>query len=200
MKPFQRVMVDDLEQAVRHNRPLLQVVIGPRQVGKTTAVQQLLERLQRPSHVASADTALPPGPEWIESHWSVATSLPTGAETPAILVLDEIQKVRGWRVWPAASCFTDVLIGVGRNAARLSDGTSTAGCFLGDTRERLPLPMMKRCGSDMSRTVWWNPRLRGTFSNFGGTWATPWKQSEAYPVELRLDSCVVSLVVCGSAP
>jgi hypothetical protein len=107
MKAFQRVMVDDLEQAVRHNRPLLQVVIGPRQVGKTTAVQQLLERLDRLNHVASADTALPPGPEWIESHWSVATSLPTGAETPAILVLDEIQKVRGWsevakRLWDEA--------------------------------------------------------------------------------------------------
>ena len=39
MKPFQRAMVDDLEQAVRHDRPLLQVVIGPRQVGKTTAVR-----------------------------------------------------------------------------------------------------------------------------------------------------------------
>jgi len=99
--------VDDLEQAVRRDRPLLQVVIGPRQVGKTTAVQQLLERLERPSHVAAADTALPPGSEWIESHWSVATSLPAGAEAPAILVLDEIQKVRGWsevvkRLWDEA--------------------------------------------------------------------------------------------------
>ena len=107
MKPFQRAMVDDLEQAVRHDRPLLQAVIGPRQVGKTTAVQQLLERLERPSHVASADTALPPGPEWIESHWSVATSLRTGTKTPVILVLDEIQKVRGWsevvkRLWDEA--------------------------------------------------------------------------------------------------
>jgi len=107
MKPFQRAIVDDLEQAVRHDRPLLQVVIGPRQVGKTTAVQQLLERLERPSHVAAADTALPPGPEWIESHWSVATSLPAGTEAPAILVLDEIQKVRGWsevvkRLWDEA--------------------------------------------------------------------------------------------------
>jgi predicted AAA+ superfamily ATPase len=100
-------MVDDLEQAVRHDHPLLQVVIGPRQVGKTTAVQQLLERLDRPSHVASADTALPPGPEWIESHWSLATTLPAVAAAPTMLVLDEIQKVRGWsevvkRLWDEA--------------------------------------------------------------------------------------------------
>lgn len=104
MKPFQRVMVDDLEQAVRRDRRLLQVVIGPRQVGKTTAAQQLLERLKYPSRIAAADTALPPGPEWIESHWSLGTSLPAGADAPAILVLDEIQKVRGWsevvkRLW-----------------------------------------------------------------------------------------------------
>ena len=104
MKPFQRTLVDDLEKAVRRDQQLLQVVIGPRQVGKTTAVQQLLERLKQPSHVAAADTALPPGPEWIESHWSTAMSLPAEAEAPAILVLDEIQKVRGWsevvkRLW-----------------------------------------------------------------------------------------------------
>jgi len=104
MKPFQRAIVGDLEQAVWRDRQLLQVVIGPRQVGKTTAVQQLLERLKNHSHVAAADTALPPGPEWIESHWSMAASLPMKPEIPAILVLDEIQKVRGWsetvkRLW-----------------------------------------------------------------------------------------------------
>jgi hypothetical protein len=86
---------------------LLQVVIGPRQVGKTTAVQQLLDRLKRPQHVASADTALPPGAEWIESHWNAAALLPAKAGAPAILVLDEIQKVRGWsevvkRLWDEA--------------------------------------------------------------------------------------------------
>jgi hypothetical protein len=86
---------------------LLQVVVGPRQVGKTTAVLQLLERLKLPSHVAAADTALPPGPEWIESQWSVARSLPARADAPATLVLDEIQKVHGWsdvvkRLWDEA--------------------------------------------------------------------------------------------------
>jgi len=104
MKPFQRALVNDLEIAIRHPRRLIQVVIGPRQVGKTTAVQQLLERLKQPSHVAAADSALPPGPEWIESHWSMAASLPATSEAPTILVLDEIQKVQGWsevvkRLW-----------------------------------------------------------------------------------------------------
>jgi predicted AAA+ superfamily ATPase len=104
MKTFQRAIVNDLEKAIQHPRQLIQAVIGPRQVGKTTAVQQLLERFEQPRHVAAADTALPPGPEWIESHWSLATALPASVQAPAILVLDEIQKVQGWsevvkRLW-----------------------------------------------------------------------------------------------------
>ena len=107
MYTFERALVDDLEQAIGHDRQLLQVVVGPRQVGKTTAVLQLLERLNQPSHVAAADTALPPGPEWIESQWSLARSLPARPDAPATLVLDEIQKVRGWsdvvkRLWDEA--------------------------------------------------------------------------------------------------
>ena len=105
MKHFERSIVDDLERAIAHPRRLLQVVVGPRQVGKTTAVQQLLKRLtHNRSHIAAADSALPPGPEWIEAHWQLATALPSSADAPAILVLDEIQKVSGWsevvkRLW-----------------------------------------------------------------------------------------------------
>jgi len=104
MKTFYRAIVGDLEKAVRRDAQLLQVVIGPRQVGKTTAVRQLLQRLDWSSHVASADSALPPGPEWIESNWHMATMLPATVKAPAILVFDEIQKVRGWsevvkRMW-----------------------------------------------------------------------------------------------------
>ncbi len=95
-KLFQRGIVNDLEAAMRHPRQLIQVIVGPRQVGKTTAVSQLLQRMGWPSHIAAADTALPPGPEWIETHWSMAATLPATTEVPAILVLDEIQKVRGW--------------------------------------------------------------------------------------------------------
>jgi uncharacterized protein len=103
-KLFQRSIVNDLDAALRHPRQLIQVIVGPRQVGKTTAVSQLLQRMGWPSHIAAADTALPPGPEWIETHWSMATALPATTEAPAILVLDEIQKVRGWsevvkRLW-----------------------------------------------------------------------------------------------------
>jgi uncharacterized protein len=45
--------------------PLLQVLVGPRQVGKTTAASQVEKRLGWPSVVASADAVLPHPPEWI---------------------------------------------------------------------------------------------------------------------------------------
>jgi predicted AAA+ superfamily ATPase len=77
------------------------VLVGPRQVGKTTAAAQLAARLGWPSHTASADAPLPHPPEWIETQWRLARAAGRGR---VLLVLDEIQKVRGWsevvkRLW-----------------------------------------------------------------------------------------------------
>ena len=42
---FSRSTVDAVAQALRSSQPLIQVVIGPRQVGKTTAAHEVEERL-----------------------------------------------------------------------------------------------------------------------------------------------------------
>jgi len=73
-------------------------------VGKTTAVRQVCGHLDYPSHWASADAPVPPGAEWIESHWRLAGTDAARSGKPVLLVLDEIQKVRGWsetvkRLW-----------------------------------------------------------------------------------------------------
>lgn len=91
---FERRLVDDLHQRLLRPPHLLQVVTGPRQVGKTTAAHALAGRWRGPVHFAAADLPMPPGPEWIETHWRMARRL-TGPE-PALLMLDEIQKVRGF--------------------------------------------------------------------------------------------------------
>ncbi|MGE3881449.1 MAG: ATP-binding protein [Planctomycetota bacterium] len=44
-------------------------------------------------HYATADLPLPPGPEWIESHWGLARR---DAGKAPLLILDEVQKVSGW--------------------------------------------------------------------------------------------------------
>ena len=99
---FERPAVFEIEKGLSSRMPLLQVVVGPRQVGKSTAAQQIERRLAWPTHSASADAALPQPPEWIETQWQLARV--KGQQGKSLLVLDEIQKVRGWsevvkRLW-----------------------------------------------------------------------------------------------------
>lgn len=99
---YQRPQVAGIVQAFLSKKPLVQVIIGPRQVGKSTAAEQVKNLLGWPSIVESADSALPHGPEWIENHWLRARKLAKSG--PVLLVLDEIQKVNGWssvvkRLW-----------------------------------------------------------------------------------------------------
>jgi predicted AAA+ superfamily ATPase len=74
--------------------PLIQVIIGPRQVGKTTVAREIASRWGGPVQYAAADESLPPGPDWIRSQWELARR--SAREAPSLLVLDEVQKVRGW--------------------------------------------------------------------------------------------------------
>ncbi len=103
MKTFERSILATLCKALGKPLPVFQVLAGPRQVGKTTLAKQAIARLGMPAVYASADASLPPGPEWIETQWRMA-QLKATDDAPALLVLDEIQKVRGWaetikRLW-----------------------------------------------------------------------------------------------------
>ncbi|HBO69605.1 MAG TPA: AAA family ATPase, partial [Deltaproteobacteria bacterium] len=77
-------------------QPVFQVLTGPRQVGKTTIARQVMEKLPFPSVYASADSPLPPGPEWIETQWRRAEVEADRSAGAVLLVFDEVQKVRGW--------------------------------------------------------------------------------------------------------
>jgi predicted AAA+ superfamily ATPase len=100
LHPVNAVLLDRLHEP----RRFLQVVAGPRQVGKTTALRQLLERLDLPSHYASADTATLQSRTWLEEQWAEARRLHTLSGLPVVVAVDEIQKVPGWsgtakRLW-----------------------------------------------------------------------------------------------------
>lgn len=101
---FTRAIVDELAVACRRRASLIQVIVGPRQVGKTTAAEQLVERLGWPNVWAAADLPFPPAAEWIETQWQIAQTFKPARGQKVLLVLDEIQKVRGWsevvkRLW-----------------------------------------------------------------------------------------------------
>ena len=100
---FKRDAAGTIEKRLREKRHFMQVITGPRQVGKTTAIQQVLNSLNTPYHYAAADLPAPPPREWIAQQWDAGRQRLRG-RNPAILVLDEVQKISNWsneikRLW-----------------------------------------------------------------------------------------------------
>lgn len=92
--PFQRKLLTGLLDDMLRLPGMMHVVVGPRQVGKTTLARQLATVWKGPVHYAAADQILPPDGSWILAHWEEARRR-SGSE-PALLILDEIQKVDRW--------------------------------------------------------------------------------------------------------
>jgi hypothetical protein len=86
----------ELLKRLKEKRRFVQVVAGPRQVGKTTVVRQVMAASKMPSHYASADEPTLRDRTWLEQQWDIARLLAGGTKTNALLVLDEIQKVPDW--------------------------------------------------------------------------------------------------------
>lgn len=133
---FERALVADLLGRLREPRRFAQVVMGPRQTGRSTAVQQAVRRSGLAAHVASADLPAPPAPEWIEAQWDIGRIRARAG--PAVLVLDEVQKVRGWsdvvkRLWDEDSSVEldlhVVLLGSAALLVHRGLGESMAGRF-----------------------------------------------------------------------
>jgi predicted AAA+ superfamily ATPase len=89
-----RAIVQQLQDRLTQEPRLLQIVIGPRQTGKTTAVRTVGAQWTGPVVYAAADLPLPPGPEWIATHWLAARREASRGEP--LLILDEVQKVSRW--------------------------------------------------------------------------------------------------------
>jgi hypothetical protein len=103
--PYRRPQAAELTRRLAEPRRFIQVVAGPRQVGKSTLVQQVVDGLAAEARYASADEPTLRGPEWIAQQWEAARLAARDAgEEGAVLVLDEIQKIPAWsetvkRLW-----------------------------------------------------------------------------------------------------
>jgi predicted AAA+ superfamily ATPase len=71
------------------------MILGPRQVGKTTAILHYLKVWKGASFYHTADQIAPPDAAWIETQWREARHQ-MAAGGGGILVFDEIQKVPRW--------------------------------------------------------------------------------------------------------
>lgn len=71
--------------------------MGPRQVGKTTLISQLLENTKIPFHSSSADAIDSSNISWLEQQWETARLKMDQLESKQfLLVIDEIQKINNW--------------------------------------------------------------------------------------------------------
>ncbi|MEA5457627.1 ATP-binding protein [Arcicella sp. LKC2W] len=94
---FVKSEISILQKRMVDNRRFIQVIMGPRQVGKTTMVKQLIAQLEVPTVFVAADGVASANSVWISQQWQSARFqlLSSGAEE-CILIIDEIQKIDNW--------------------------------------------------------------------------------------------------------
>lgn len=93
---YRRTPSKDLLNRLKEPRKFIQVLMGPRQVGKTTMVQQLLPDIGFDYIFESAD-AIVTDVLWLEQVWETARlKVKSGKEKECLLIIDEIQKIDNW--------------------------------------------------------------------------------------------------------
>lgn len=94
---FQRPHLQKLINILQEPRKFIQVILGPRQVGKTTLVSQLVQKYDFESLLFSADAVGSSNTFWLEQQWETARiKLKQSGEKEFLLVIDEIQKIDNW--------------------------------------------------------------------------------------------------------
>ena len=88
-------------------RRFIQVLAGPRQVGKSTLMDQVLKECTIPYYLYNADGVDEDDTDWIRRIWeSVRLQMDSTQQSESVLVIDEIQKIKRWseavkREWDA---------------------------------------------------------------------------------------------------
>ena len=135
---FERAQVAVLTSRLREPRRFMQVVAGPRQVGKTTLVIQALARLGVPHVFASADEPTLRDGAWLAAQWERARAEASASPEGAVLAIDEVQKAPHWsetvkRLWDedgrSGLPLRIVLLGSSPLLVQQGLTESLAGCF-----------------------------------------------------------------------
>lgn len=86
-----------LKERILEPRKFMQVLAGPRQVGKSTLVGQVLTQLSIPHVIEVADAVEPKDSDWIHRIWEAArTTMMLRRIEEYLLVIDEVQKIENW--------------------------------------------------------------------------------------------------------
>lgn len=94
---YQRRHLNILKSRMAEPRRRMQIVMGPRQVGKSTLVEQFTEGISVPFDFFAADGVNRFDSSWIPNKWQqVRMRMDIHSEQEHILIIDEVQKIRGW--------------------------------------------------------------------------------------------------------
>lgn len=94
---IQRSYFQTIKNRLNEPRSFIQVLYGPRQVGKTTLIKQVLDEISAPFLFATADDIIGADGVWLRTTWNEARlKIKTAKYTDFVLVIDEIQKIENW--------------------------------------------------------------------------------------------------------
>ncbi|MDR0973147.1 MAG: ATP-binding protein [Prevotellaceae bacterium] len=94
---YERPYLQQVRARMEEPRKFIQVILGPRQVGKTTMMNQLLSQLSMPYTYESADAIVATNSAWLVQVWETARlRMKASGVLEYILVIDEIQKIDNW--------------------------------------------------------------------------------------------------------
>jgi len=136
---FERSYLKVLRDRIQEQRMFIQVVMGPRQVGKTTMIKQVLDQISIRYIFESADAVLNSNTAWLSQVWeSARLQMKLTKTSDFLLVIDEIQKIDNWsemvkRQWDKDSLdglnLKVVLLGSSRLLLQKGLSDSLAGRF-----------------------------------------------------------------------
>ena len=94
---IRRNQLEIVKSRMNETRKFIQVLMGPRQVGKTTMMKQLTEEVKTDTISVSADGVINSNWLWIQQIWENARiHLKNTVNNELILIIDEIQKLDNW--------------------------------------------------------------------------------------------------------
>jgi len=94
---FQRSVLQEIKKRVLEPRKFIQVLAGPRQVGKTTVVKQVLQQISMLHYYVTADDLYTADSTWIRREWDNARlQLQQSGASEILFIIDEVQKAPNW--------------------------------------------------------------------------------------------------------
>lgn len=94
---YRRRYYDLIIERIREERSAIQVIAGPRQVGKSTVVSQVLEDIDIPYVSETADGIDSSNGQWISNVWMESRmKMQFHKYSEFLIVIDEIQKLDNW--------------------------------------------------------------------------------------------------------